>query len=337
MVNRRGIILIGCGRIGKRHAEHIVAKAKLVAVCDIDFERANALSVLYNVPCYTDYEKLYSDGLVADLVAICTPNGLHFKHTCAALESGYHVLCEKPMAINCNDALKMISKAENLGKRLFVVKQNRYNPAVLKVKDWLDQKVLGEIYSFHLSGIWNRNKNYYQSEWRGTQDLDGGILYTQFSHFIDLVYWFFGDLVGVCSIGKKQKNRVEINFPDSIVVAGEFELGIIGSMHFSINAFERNMEGALTIVAEKGTVKIGGQYLNRLEYQKIKGLPEVVVPIGNLANDYGDYTGSMSNHDLVYTNVLKALNLETTTSSNVEGADAFGTIKMIEDIQNKLL
>jgi UDP-N-acetyl-2-amino-2-deoxyglucuronate dehydrogenase len=324
--------IVGCGRIAQRHAEHIVNSGKLLAVCDIDKIKADELAGKYKVKAYYSIDDLLNSAMNIDLISVCTPNGLHAEHSIASLKAGYHVLCEKPMAINVHDCGEMIKAAEDSNKRLFIVKQNRYNPPVAAVKRLIDDNVLGKILSVQLSCFWNRNEQYYKNSWKGTKEWDGGTLYTQFSHFIDLLYWMIGDVKKVYSICKNMAHKGVVDFEDSGVVALEFYSGAIGSIHFTINSFNKNMEGSLTIIAEKGTVKIGGQYLNELEYQNIENYVITDLPAGNPANNYGQYQGSMSNHDKVYANVVDVLNNKGVIATN--GFEGLKTVEIIDKIYN---
>lgn len=179
--------IIGCGRIGTRHAEHINNLGNIIAVCDIDLKKAKALAFSSDAHYFDDVNKLLANSTEIDVISVCTPNGLHAEHSIRALETGHHVLCEKPMAITSQDCSKMIQAAERNNRRLFVVKQNRFNPPVTAVKKLIDEGKLGNILSTQLSCFWNRNSQYYTDSWKGTRDLDGGTLFTQFSHFIDLL------------------------------------------------------------------------------------------------------------------------------------------------------
>jgi predicted dehydrogenase len=324
--------LIGCGRIAHRHAEHISKTGQLIAVCDIDLDKAKGFGELYNAKYYTDIQELLKTEKELDVVSICTPNGLHAEHSISALNAGFHVLCEKPMAITVHDCGEMIKAAERANKRLFVVKQNRYNPPVAEVKRLMDEGVLGKIYSVQLSCFWNRNNEYYQNSWKGTRDLDGGTLFTQFSHFIDLLYWMIGDVKKVSSILKNSAHQNMIDFEDNGVVNLEFYNGVIGSIHYTVNSYLKNMEGSLTIFAEKGTIKIGGQYLNELEYQCIENYTIKDLPAGNPANNYGQYQGSMSNHDKVYRNIEDVLNNQGVIAIN--GFEGLKTVEIIDKIYN---
>ena len=322
--------IIGCGNIGKRHAEQIQPVGKLVAVCDIIRSKAEKLGKKYKAEIFSSIEELFGGKKKVDVAVICTPNGLHARHSIISLQAGCHVLCEKPMAINSADCLAMIQEAEKAGKHLFVVKQNRFNPPVVAVKKLLDEKKLGNIFSIQLNCFWNRDASYYENSWKGTMELDGGTLFTQFSHFIDLLYWMFGDVKQVKAFKKNFAHKNIIEFEDTGVVILEFENGIIGTMNYTVNSFQKNMEGSLTIFGEKGTVKIGGQYLNELEYQQIQDHVIPDLPAGNTANEYGFYQGSMSNHDKVYRNLVDVLNNNAAMAANSH--DGLKTVQIIEKI-----
>lgn len=322
--------LVGCGRIAQRHAEHINNNGTLSAVCDVVREKADALAGKYNAKAYYSIEELLQQEKGIDVIAVCSPNGLHAEHSIKALTAGFHVLCEKPMAISVADCGKMIQAAEKSNKRLFAIKQNRYNPPVVAVKNLVDEGRLGRINSIQLSCFWNRNANYYNNSWKGSLKLDGGTLYTQFSHFIDLLYWIVGDVEQVQAYMGNFSHEGIIEFEDTGVVIVKFWNGAIGTINYTVNSYGKNMEGSLTIFGDKGTVKIGGQYLNELEYQNIEGYKVENLPEGNKANNYGDYQGSMSNHDKVYENLVEVLqNNAPISTSSFEGLK---TVEIIERI-----
>lgn len=324
------IALVGCGRIGQRHAKHAATYGNLVAVCDIEFDKAQTLAREYDdTLAYQNINEMLSS-VTADVVSICTPNGLHAQHSIMALNAGFHVLCEKPMAISVSDCGEMIKAAEKNNRRLFAVKQNRFNPPVAAVKQAIDEGILGKIYSVQLSCFWNRNFDYYDGSWKGSLDLDGGTLYTQFSHFIDLLYWMVGDIRKVYALTSNFAHQNIIEFEDTGVIAIEFYTGALGTINYTVNSYGKNMEGSFTIFAEKGTLKIGGQYLNELEYQNIEGFRFDSLPTGNTANNYGTYQGSMSNHDLVYENMVDVLrNNGSISTSAFEGLK---TVELIDKI-----
>ena len=322
--------IIGCGNIAKRHAEQIQEVGNLVAVCDIIRSKAEEVGKKYNAEIFSSIEELFANKKGIDVAVICTPNGLHAAHSVFSLQAGCHVLCEKPMAINSSDCRMMIQETEKAGKHLFVVKQNRFNPPVVAVKKLLDEKKLGNIYSIQLNCFWNRNAKYYENSWKGTMALDGGTLFTQFSHFIDLLYWMFGDVKQVKGFKKNAAHQNIIEFEDTGVVILEFENGGMGTINYTVNSFQKNMEGSLTIFGEKGTVKIGGQYLNELEYQQIESYVVSNLPAGNKANEYGSYQGSMSNHDKVYKNLVDVINNNAAMAAG--SRDGLKTVEIIERI-----
>lgn len=330
LTNRLNFCIVGCGRIAQRHAEQISKLARLVAVCDIDFEKTYDFSNRYNVTAYKDIDSMLQSEKDIDVVSICSPNGLHAEHSIKALNAGFHVLCEKPLGINIHECGEMINAAERNNRRLFAIKQNRFNPPVSALKKIIDEGRLGNIYSVQLSCFWNRNREYYRNSWKGTKALDGGTLYTQFSHFIDLLYWLIGDVVDVKSYVANFAHKDVIEFEDTGVVILKFYNGAIGTINYTVNSFEKNMEGSLTIFAQKGTVKIGGQYLNELEYQNIDGYKIENLPEGNKPNNYGNYIGSMSNHDKVYENLIEVL--LRNKSINTNAYEALKTVEIINKI-----
>ena len=326
--------IIGCGRIAQRHAEHINKYGNLLAVCDIVQEKAVTIADKYNAIAYTDIDTLLQTELKIDVVAICSPNGLHASHAIKALNSGFHVICEKPIALSIDDCGLMIMAAEKNNKRLFAIKQNRFNPPVVAVKEIIENNKLGKINSIQLSCFWNRNEDYYRDSWKGTKSLDGGTLFTQFSHFIDLLYWLIGDIKRVNAYGNNFIHKDIIEFEDTGVVILEFLNGAIGTINYTVNSYSKNMEGSLTIFGDKGTVKIGGQYLNELEYQCIEGYEIKNLPEGNKPNNYGNYVGSMSNHNLVYENLIDVLTNGASISTNA--FEGLKTVDIIQKIYNSM-
>jgi len=328
--------IIGCGRIAQRHAKHILNVGELVAVCDIEPIKADRLASGTSAVAYYDvHDLLKAQAGNIDVIAICSPNGLHAEHSILALNAGFNVLVEKPMAIRVQDCGEMIKAAERSNKRLFAIKQNRFNPPVAAVKQAIEQGIFGEIYSVQLSCFWNRNEDYYANSWKGTIDMDGGTLYTQFSHFIDLLYWLIGDVRKTFAFTKNFAHVDIIDFEDTGVVALEFYNGAIGTINYTVNSYAKNMEGSLTIFGEKGTVKIGGQYLNELEYQSIENFEFKDLPKGNTANNYGTYMGSMSNHDKVYENLVEVLREgKSISTSSFEGLK---TVEIIDKIYQSAL
>ncbi|HEY4206312.1 MAG TPA: Gfo/Idh/MocA family oxidoreductase [Puia sp.] len=326
--------IIGCGRIAQRHAEHISKQGQLLGVCDIVRKKADDLAALHKTKAYYDVEEFLRDARDMDVVAVCSPNGLHAEHTVRALKAGFHVLCEKPMALTVQDCGEMINAAERANRRLFIVKQNRFNPPVAAVKKLIDEGRMGKIYSVQLNCFWNRNAEYYKNSWKGTRDLDGGTLFTQFSHFIDLLYWMIGDVKDVQGYAGNFDHEGIIEFEDTGVVTLKFYNGAIGTINYTVNSHGKNMEGSLVIFGEKGTIKIGGQYLNELEYQQIADYKIENLPPGNPPNNYGQYQGSMSNHDKVYANLIEVLEGNGIIATN--GFEGLKTVEIIDRIYSNI-
>jgi len=326
------VAVIGTGRIGKRHIKHIHNLAHLQAICDIKKDLADKVSKENKCPGYYSIDELLKNEKEIDLVSICTPNALHAEHTIKALKAGNHVICEKPMATTVSDCEQMIHTAEQTNNRLFVVKQNRFNPPVQAVKKIIDKGKLGKIYNVQLNCFWNRNPQYYlESDWKGKKDIDGGTLFTQFSHFIDLLYWLIGDIEKVKVFTDNFSHQDLIEFEDTGVISLKFTNGALGTINYTVCSYDHNMEGSITIFAEKGTLKIGGQYLNTLEYQSLKDDYKIEFDdTNNPANDYGFYKGSMSNHDKVYENVIDVLTNKGRIQTNM--LEGLKTVQIIEKI-----
>jgi predicted dehydrogenase len=324
--------IIGCGKIAPRHAAEACKHGQLAAVCDIIQEKAEMLSSAYNCRSYLSISKLLASEKI-DIVAICTPNGLHAGHSIEALKAGSHVLCEKPLATSATDAIKMTRVSEETGKKLFVVKSTRYNPALIKLKKAIQEGKLGKIYSFQLNCFWNRPPEYYAGTWKGEQGLDGGTLFTQFSHYIDAVLWLFGDIRTVSGWRRNLAHDGIIDFEDTGVAALEMEEGMIGGINWSVNTFQKNMEVSLSVIAENTSLQIGGEYMNRVNYQA--GDIGIDVPGEGAANDYGFYKGSMSNHGRIYENLVKVLGDDTHPFANA--IDGLRTVEAIEKIYRSVI
>lgn len=303
--------IIGCGHIAKRHAEHInaQAEAELLACHDIHPERGKSFAREYSIHHYESLDVLLEQDNI-DILNICTPNGAHYEVAMKGMEAGKHVLVEKPMALRADHCEDMIKASLIHNRQLFVVKQNRYNPPIAALKKLMLDNKLGRIYYVAINCFWNRNKEYYlRSDWKGTKSLDGGTLFTQFSHFVDIFYYLFGDVdtQSINGITSNVSHQELIEFEDTGSFTFRFKSGALGSLNYTTSAFEKNMEGSITVFAENATIKVGGQYLNTLEYQQAKDFVIDNVSSPKPANDYGYYQGSMSNHDLVISNVVNTL------------------------------
>ncbi len=323
--------IIGCGHIGKRHAAVLDndVNAELVAVCDVKKELAQAQQDLYGgLLVYDDYHQLLQEPL--DVVSICTPHHLHKPMALDALQAGKHVIVEKPMTLSANDAREMSETAQQAGLKLYVVKQNRYNVPIRLADEAIKNNRLGKIYMVQCNVLWNRHQAYYnQSEWRGSKATERGALFTQASHFIDILVWWFGKITEAKTVLATQAHNIEIE--DCGQSAVTFATGVVGSISWTTNVYNKNFEGSITIIGEYGTIKIGGGYLNKIEFWDVKShpLPDNISFV-DLPNNYGKYQGSSSNHHRVIEEVVKDLNGEK--SNIVAGTEGALSIEAIETI-----
>ena len=301
--------VVGCGHIGKRHAEMVVRDpgAELVALCDIRPKEELGIEA-YPVAFFSDMTSLLQSGLDIDVINICVPNGLHAELAIQAIESGHHVVIEKPMALQVQDAERVLQTSLKYQKEVFCVMQNRYSPPSVWIKQMIDSGRLGKIYLVQLNCFWNRDERYYKSGgWHGDACLDGGTLFTQFSHFIDIMYWLFGDIQHIQARFADFNHQQLTDFEDSGLVTFEFVNGGMGCLNYSTAVWNKNMESSMLIVAENGSVKIGGQYMNEVEYCHIKDYEMPELAPTNPGNDYGPYKGSAQNHNFVIRNVVEVL------------------------------
>lgn len=301
--------VVGCGHIGKRHAEMVVRDpgAELVALCDIRPKEELGIEA-YPVAFFSDMTSLLQSGLDIDVINICVPNGLHAELAIQAIESGHHVVIEKPMALQVQDAERVLQTSLKYQKEVFCVMQNRYSPPSVWIKQMIDSGRLGKIYLVQLNCFWNRDERYYKpGGWHGDACLDGGTLFTQFSHFIDIMYWLFGDIQHIQARFADFNHQQLTDFEDSGLVTFEFVNGGMGCLNYSTAVWNKNMESSMLIVAENGSVKIGGQYMNEVEYCHIKDYEMPELAPTNPGNDYGSYKGSAQNHNFVIHNVVEVL------------------------------
>ncbi len=330
--------VLGCGHIGKRHAEMIKRnpEAELVALCDVKTKQELGIEE-YNVPFFSTVEALFNSEIEFDVVNICTPNGLHGEHSLKALEYKHHVVCEKPMALTKASCEAIIFKSLQVSKHLFCVMQNRYSPPSVWIKDVIEQKLLGDVFLVQLNCYWNRDDRYYKAGgWKGTQELDGGTLFTQFSHFIDIMYWLFGDIYNIQAKFGDFSHTHSTDFEDSGLVNFNFVNEGIGSINYSTAIWDKNLESSMTIIGSKGSVKIGGQYMNEVEYCHIQDYQMPTLPPASPANDYGTYKGSAANHHFIIENVVDTLKGKTSITTNaLEGLKVVDIIERIYALRNK--
>lgn len=333
--------VVGCGHIGKRHAEMIMrdSQAELVALCDI--RQPEELNIeAYDVPFYSSLQEMLQAGLEAEVINICTPNGLHAEQAIESIKAGYHVVLEKPMALTLADAEKVVYASLKYSRQVFCVMQNRYSPPSVWMKEMVESGQLGDIYMVQLNCYWNRDERYYKpGGWHGDAKLDGGTLFTQFSHFIDIMYWLFGDIHGIQARFADFNHESLTAFEDSGFVTFDFVNGGMGSLSYSTAVWDRNLESSLLIVAEKGSVKIGGQYMNEVTYCHIDGYEMPELAPTNPGNDYGHYKGSAQNHNFVIRNVINVLRgskSETITTNVLEGMKVVDIIQRIYALKKEV-
>ena len=325
------IAVVGCGHIGKRHAEMIRrnSEAQLVAMCDV--QPKELLNIHDDIPFFSSIDDLFNSGIDFDVVNVCTPNGLHAEHCLKALENKKHVVVEKPMALTVADCEKIIFKALQVSRHVFCVMQNRYSPPSVWIKDVIENNLLGKIFMVQLNCYWNRDERYYNGKtWKGSADLDGGTLFTQFSHFIDIMYWLFGDINELQGKFADFNHHSLTSFEDSGFVSFSFVNGGMGGLNYSTSVSDKNLESSITIIGENGSVKIGGQYMNEVEYCNIKNYTMPVLAASGPANDYGSYKGSAANHHFVIENVIDTLKGRTSATTNaLEGLKVVDIIERI--------
>lgn len=324
--------VIGAGHIGKRHAEMISRneEAELVAVCDIRSREETAFPHT-DVPYFASVEEMLASDLEFDVVCIATPNGLHEAHALAALEARKHVVIEKPMALTKAGCERVVFKALEMSRQVFCVMQNRYSPPSLWIKEVLRKGVLGNIHLVQVNCYWNRDDRYYKKgSWKGTQELDGGTLFTQFSHFVDIMYWLFGDITDIQGKFHDFTHAHSTEFEDSGLISFRFVNGGMGTLNYSTAVWNNNLESSLIIIAEKGSVKIGGQYMNEVEVCNVDGYTMPELPPSNPANDYGHYKGSAANHHYIFENVVDVLKGRTSITTNA--MEGLKVVEMIERI-----
>ena len=330
--------VVGSGHIGKRHAEMISRdkESELVALVDIrSMKECDAEH--FNVPFFNSIEDLLSENLDIDVINICTPNGLHAEQSIKALEAGKHVVCEKPMGLSKEKCEQVIFKALQVSKQVFCVMQNRYSPPSEWLKSIVENGTLGKTFMVQLNCYWNRDNRYYKKGgWKGTQDLDGGTLYTQFSHFIDIMYWLFGDIDNIQGKFADFIHQESTDFEDSGFISFDFINGGMGCINYSTAVANQNLESSITIVGENGSIKVGGQYMNEVEVCNIKDYEMPKLKESNPANDYGPYKGSAANHNYVIKNVIDTLKGRTSATTNaLEGLKVVEIIERIYKLRNK--
>ena len=317
------VVLIGYGNIGKKHESAIASINDLMIQAIVD----PMIGIEQNK--YNSLDAFIQSEDEADIAAICTPNGQHADQAIACMKKGMHVLIEKPMAINKASAERVLATALETNTKVFCVMQLRYSPIVVWLKNILSNKLLGDIYSIEVRCFWNRNENYYRpagqlENWRGSMDQDRGPLYTQFSHFVDLVYYLLGAWKVNAAVFNNFNHQDYTDFEDSGKIL--FDVGnTSGIFSYTTSVFEKNYESTITLIGSKGTVSIGGQYFNQIRYAHPERLPKI-----NLEALDTYKSDRLAGHVAMYQNVLDALDAKSPITTNA--LDGLKVVEMIEEV-----
>ena len=300
------IALVGCGRIAKNHFGSIETYPddfELVAVCDNASEALKLATDTYKVSGYLSLTEMLKNEEL-DAVSICTPSGIHPDQTVEIAEAGVHVISEKPMATRWSDGVKMVKACDEAGVRLFVVKQNRRNTTLQLLKRAMDEKRFGRIYMVNLNVFWTRPQEYYdQAKWRGTWELDGGAFMNQASHYIDLVDWLIGPVEKVQAMMGTLERDIEVE--DTGVVNIKWRSGAMGSINVTMLSYPKNFEGSITIMGEKGTVRVGGLAVNEIQHWEFEDERDYDTAIKDANYETTSVYGF--GHPLYYKNVIDVL------------------------------
>jgi predicted dehydrogenase len=322
----------GFGHIGQRHAAMLARniESQLVAVIDTD-PAQEAAAQAYGVPFFATLEAFLAQGPATDVVTIASPNNCHASQALQAIEAGHHVVVEKPMGLSKAACEAVIFKALQAQKLVFCVMQNRYSPPAVWLKEVVSSGMLGKLFMVQVNCYWNRDHRYYKpGGWKGKLETDGGTLFTQFSHFVDMVYWLFGDITNIQARFYDFNHATLTDFEDSGQVFFDFAQGGSGSLNYSTSVFDSNLESSLTIIAEHGSIKVGGQYMNEVQHCHIKNYTMPTLAEASPANDYGHYKGSAANHHFVIENVVDTLKGRTVATTNA--LEGMKVVEMIERI-----
>ncbi len=336
MTQKIKFAVVGCGHIGKRHAEMIARNTECELVGLVDVKDPATLGIEeFKVPFFATIDELLQSDLEIDVINVATPNGFHAEQGMKILESGRHLVIEKPMSLTKTDSEKLIFKGLQKHKQVFCVMQNRYSPPSVWLKELLDTGTLGKVFMVQINCYWNRDDRYYKPEsWHGKGDLDGGTLFTQFSHFLDLMYWYFGDIKNIQAKFADFNHKDLTDFEDSGFVSFDFVNGGMGSINYSTSIWDKNLESSITVIGENGSVKVGGQYMNEVEYCHVKDYEMPELAATNPGNDYGAYKGSAANHHYIIENVVDVLKGRNSITTNaLEGLKVVDIIERIYELK----
>lgn len=268
-MDRIKISLLGAGFMGKKHLEILKVNPNFELIAVIDHEVQPKLAD--KVKIYQDLTSFLENDRETRLLLIATPNYLHYRQAKTALQHGYHIVLEKPVCLSAAEASELLELAREMNLQIFSIMQNHFSGSSSWLRNLLESGILGRVYMAQTQCLWNRDERYYQPEsWKGQKEMDGGTLYTQFYHFLNLNQSLFGEYKFVKPLLKTFRHGNLVDFEDTAFLLCEFESGTIGNLNFTTAIYDKNLESSLTIIAENGTVKISGQYFNHVELCNIK-------------------------------------------------------------------
>lgn len=312
--------ILGYGYIGKVNHKAILNSegAELVSIIDIDLPSDLGLKTYSTLECFLQ------EDTKTDVVIIATPNGLHYEHAMRCLKAGKNILIESPIGLNPEESKEILVEADLRNLRVFTSLQLRFSPVVQYIKKLIDNKALGKVFMINVQCYWNRNKNYYKlSDWRGSEEMDGGVLYSQFFHFIDVINYWFDEVKCIQSKKYNFSHQQYTEFADS----GNIDFladNAIGHMTYTTAVFNKSFESNISIIAEKGTVKIGDEFLNQMIYSDFKN----ICCSKNVSTDQENF------HELVIQETVDALIRNNV--SVIDGKEALKAIHFIKEIDVNL-
>jgi UDP-N-acetyl-2-amino-2-deoxyglucuronate dehydrogenase len=320
------IAIVGCGRISRNHFASVEKHSdslELAAVCDTDPQVLSAHEAQYQVKGYNRLETMLAEEEL-DMIAVCTPSGLHADQTILAARHGIHVMTEKPMATRWADGLRMVKACDEANRRLFVIKQNRRNATLQLLKRAIAEKRFGKIFMVHINVFWTRPQEYYDSaKWRGTWELDGGAFMNQASHYVDLIDWIIGPVADVQAMTGTLDRDIEVE--DTGVLNIRWRSGAIGSMSVTMLTYPKNLEGSITIIGEKGTVRVGGVAVNQIQHWEFEDTKDYDQGIEDASYETSSVYGF--GHPLYYKNVIDVMRGEA--DPDTDGREGLKSLELL--------
>ncbi len=327
--------IVGCGRISKRHIEvlskKLFKKFKIISVCDTEDRKAEAVSKLISIPYFNSIKKMINYK-VADIACILTESGNHPKHIIELSKYYENIVVEKPLSLNVNDAKKAISACKKNNCRLFVVKQNRYNPSIIQLKNAIVKKRFKKIFLVTTRVRWTRNQNYYdQAKWRGTKKMDGNVIANQASHHIDLLLWLNGEVKSVFAYSKKALAKIEMD--DTVIAILKFKNGSLGCIEATTATRPEDLEGSISVLGEGGSVEIAGFAVNKIKTWKFI---DKKITDKKILNEYNENPPNVYGygHMKFYENIYKSINGRSIKT--IDGNEGMKSVILLEAINKSL-